>query len=215
VEFGFLAGHSALNFLTALPSESRLYSFDIDAGSEAAARRFFGDRKNFRFIRKSQADVTSADFDGGPIDLVFLDASHELELNVRTFERLQDLLAEDAVVIVHDTGTWSPAHMAPVHVEHVRAEPGFWVAEDEYAHRPEEREFVNWVREAHPEFAQLNLHTQRTLRNGMTLLQRSGPLSVPGATSGQSTESLRPRRREPAALDDAGGGQRSARLEQH
>jgi predicted O-methyltransferase YrrM len=179
VEFGFLGGHSALNFLTALPSGSRLYSFDVDAGSAAAARRFFAGRADFRFVHKSQDEITAADVDGGPIDLAFLDASHELALNRRTFERLQDLLAEDAVVAVHDTGTWAPRHMAPVHVEHTRAEPGFWLAGGEYAHRPEEREFVNWVREAHPEYAQLNLHTTRALRHGMTLLQRSHALTLP------------------------------------
>jgi predicted O-methyltransferase YrrM len=179
VEFGFLGGHSALNFLTALPPGSRLYSFDIDAGSEAAALRFFGGRDDFRFRRKSQADITATDVDGGPIDLVFLDASHDLELNRQTFERLQDLLSEDAVVVVHDTGTWSPPHMTRLHRDYASAEPGWWVSEEEYAHQPDEREFVNWVREAHPRFAQVNLHTRRALRHGMTVLQRSSALTVP------------------------------------
>jgi predicted O-methyltransferase YrrM len=192
VEFGFLGGHSALNFLTALPPGSRLYSFDIDPHSEAAARNFFGDRGDFRFLRKSQAHIAAADVDGGPIDLVFLDASHDLELNRRTFERLQDLLAEDAVVVVHDTGTWTPAHMRELHRDYAAAEPDWWISGEEYAHQPDEREFVNWVREAHPRFAQVNLHTQRALRHGMTVLQRSSALPVPPRAVSPSDRALAP-----------------------
>jgi predicted O-methyltransferase YrrM len=181
VEFGFLGGRSALNFLTALAPGGTLYSFDIDAGSEQTARRYFGGRPDFRFLPKSQADITAADVDGRRIDLAFLDASHDLELNRRTFERLQGLLADDAVVVIHDTGTWAAEHMTPGHVGYAAAQPSWWVSADEYAHQPGEREFVNWVREAHPEFAQVNLHTRRTLRHGMTILQRSRALSVPRA----------------------------------
>lgn len=34
----------------------------------------------------------------------FLDASHDVEVNRATFERLEVLLADDALVVVHDTG---------------------------------------------------------------------------------------------------------------
>jgi predicted O-methyltransferase YrrM len=183
VEFGFLGGNSALNFLTALPPTSRMYSFDIDPACDTAARRFFGNRPNFRFACKSQADLEPEDVDGGPIDLCFLDASHDFDLNVATFERLLPLLAPQAVVAVHDTGTWNPRYMERLHVEHVEARPDRWVAADEYAHQPEEREFVNWLRDRYPEFAQMHLHTLETLRHGLTLLQRSGPLPIPPSLS--------------------------------
>jgi predicted O-methyltransferase YrrM len=181
VEFGFLGGRSALNFLTALAPGGTLYSFDIDAGSERTARRYFGDRPDFRFLPKSQADITAADVDGRPIDLAFIDASHDVEINRRTFERLESLLADDAVIVIHDTGTWAAEHMTPGHVQYAAGAPGWWLSADEFVHQPGEREFVNWVREAHPEFSQVNLHTRRTLRHGMTILQRSRALSVPRA----------------------------------
>jgi predicted O-methyltransferase YrrM len=181
VEFGFLGGRSAMNFLIALAPGGTLYSFDIDPGAERNARRYFGDRPDFRFVLKSQADITAADVDGRPIDLAFIDASHDVGLNRRTFERLQSLLADDAVVVIHDTGAWAAEHMTPFHVEYAAAQPGGWVSADEYVHQAGEREFVNWVREAHPEFAQINLHARRTLRHGMTILQRSRALSVPRA----------------------------------
>ncbi len=192
VEFGFLAGHSAMNFLTAVPSSTRFYSFDIDPACATTARRFFGNRPNFRFICKSQTEITAADVDGGPIDFCFLDASHDLELNRATFERLLPLLSSDAVVVVHDTGTWKPQHMRPVHRELAEAEPGWWVDHDEYAHQPEERQFVNWIRETHPEFAQLHLHTHATVRHGITMLQRSRALTLPESFSpfGRAPERL-------------------------
>jgi predicted O-methyltransferase YrrM len=183
VEFGFLGGHSAMNFLTALPASSRMYSFDIDPRCERTARTFFGNRPNFTFLCKSQTDIRAEDVGGEPIDLCFIDASHELDLNVRTFERLVPLLAPDALVVVHDTGTWNARHMAPLHLAHVEARPDLWVADAQYAHQPEERAFVNWIRERHPDFAQLHLHTQETLRHGITVLQRSKPLSLPPSFS--------------------------------
>jgi predicted O-methyltransferase YrrM len=195
VEFGFLGGHSAMNFLTALPPTSRVYSFDIDPHCSTTARRFFSNRPNFSFACKSQVDITAADVDGRPIDLCFLDASHDLELNIETFKRLLGLLAPNAILAVHDTGTWSPSYMEKVHREHVEARPELWVEGGVYAHQPEERQFVNWIRENHPEFAQLHLHTHETVRHGLTVLQRSQPLSVPPAFS-SSGQVLEPRTEE-------------------
>jgi predicted O-methyltransferase YrrM len=183
VEFGFLGGHSAMNFLTALPPSSRVYSFDIDPACGTTARRFFGNRPNFRFICKSQTDITPADVDGGPIDFCFLDASHDLALNRATFERLLGLLAPEALVVVHDTGTWSRPHMEDVHRGFADARPDLWIDEGEYAHQPEERQFVNWVRETYPEFAQVHLHSRETVRHGTTVLQRSRALALPDALS--------------------------------
>jgi hypothetical protein len=48
-----------------------------------------------------------------------------------------------------------------------------------HEHQPEERAFVNWVREEHPDFAQIDLHTHVVPRRGTALLQRSRPLARP------------------------------------
>jgi len=181
VEFGFFAGDSALNFLQALPPAARVHSFDISDEATATARAF--PHPNFTFHRKSQDQITAADVEHTPIDFVFIDASHDLELNRATFERLEELLAEDAIIVVHDTGTW-PAHLiAGPHAEWAAGKPDGWLSADEFVNEPDEREFVNWLRDAHPEFAQIHLHSTRVIRHGLTVLQRSRRLATPADTA--------------------------------
>ncbi|HEV2768560.1 MAG TPA: class I SAM-dependent methyltransferase [Solirubrobacteraceae bacterium] len=179
VEFGFLMGDSALNFLQALPPDSRVHSFDISEEAAAIARGF--PHPNFTFHRKSQDQITAADVEFAPIDLVFLDASHDLDINRATFDRVEALLADDAIVVVHDTGAW-PAHLVagmPPHARFAAQTPEGWVTADEFVHQPDERAFVNWLRDVHPEFAQIHLHSSRVIRHGLTVLQRSRRLATP------------------------------------
>lgn len=176
VEIGFLRGQSALNFLKALDPDGRLYAFDVDPVCAARARELLGHDPRFVFTQRSQTALTRDDIDDRLADLVFLDASHELSLNQATFERLLDLMAPDAILAVHDTGTVPRALVPPGH---------WWFAtrdgwlEDEREVLPDERAFVNWLLEAHSEFSQLHLHSRHTLRLGLTLLQRSAPLARP------------------------------------
>lgn len=176
VEIGFLAGDSAFNFLRALDSDAMLYSFDIDAGCAAIAAERFGNDRRFVFRRRSQDSLTPEDIDGSLADLVFLDAAHDLKLNQETFSRLQLLMAPRAIVAIHDTGTVPRKFTAEDDERRRLAER--WVG-DEYEPQPEERAFVNWLLEQHPEYAQIHLHSRRTPRHGLTLLQRSAPLPRP------------------------------------
>jgi predicted O-methyltransferase YrrM len=121
VELGFLAGRSALNFLLALPPSSVLYSFDVTPEDERLAATDFSRYRNFKFRRKSQDEIRAADFECLPIDLVLLDASHEVDVNIRTFEALEGLLSDDAIICVHDTGAWSRACFDPTHEQIVAA----------------------------------------------------------------------------------------------
>jgi len=178
VEIGFLRGHSAFNFLCALDDDARVYSFDLDPGCAALAAEHYGHDARLVFQTRSQTEITRADIGGRLADFVFLDASHDLSLNQTTFERLLGMMAPDAVLAVHDTGTMpralleSAGHWALWHADG-------WV-DDAWEVAPGERAFVNWVLEKHPGFSQLHLHSRRTLRCGITLLQRSGPLPRPG-----------------------------------
>ncbi|MFL5883515.1 MAG: class I SAM-dependent methyltransferase [Thermoleophilaceae bacterium] len=180
IEIGFGRGHSALNFLTALDDEARLYSFDIKQNCENWARAWFGDDPRFTFKRKSQTDLTPEDVDGRIADFVFLDASHDFDLNKGTFARLLPLMSQTAILAVHDTGT-VPRELFPDWHWLIQSPQG-WVG-DEYEGQPGDREFVNWVLEQHPEFSQLHLHSRRTVRCGITLLQRSAPLARSSTTS--------------------------------
>ena len=177
LEIGFLKGDSAFNFLQALDRDARLYSVDIKPQRESRASELFGHDSRFAFRSVSQDRIGREHTDGRPADLVFLDASHDLALNQATFERLLDVMAPDAVLAVHDTGS-VPRSLVPEGHWWLQTDEG-WVG-DEREVLPDERAFVNWVREQHPEFSEIHLHSRRTLRLGMTLFQRSQPLPRSG-----------------------------------
>lgn len=178
VEFGFLRGDSALNFLAAIAPEGRLLSYDISDEAEHYAKLYFSDYGHFKFLKKSQTEFSPQDLDSQLVDFVFLDAAHDLELNQRTWQLLHPHLSEEAIVAIHDTGTWSRKHLGPLQNRHIAKENCTWISETELAHQPDERKFVNWIREKHPSFSTVNLHTGNTLRHGLTLIQKSRYLDV-------------------------------------
>jgi len=187
VEFGFFHGHSAYNFLQALPADGQLYSYDIDEDSIRRAGKEFGFDRRFTFVAKSQTAFEACDVGGQPIDFVFFDAAHELELNIETFTRLVAHLAPEAMIAIHDTGLWQRGHFAPIHTTFVSEYPGEWVSEELYAHQPGERAFVDWIVAGPHGFAAIHLHSTRTLRHGFSLLQRQRALTaaVPPMRAGE------------------------------
>ena len=178
VEFGFFHGHSAYNFLRALPADARLFSYDICGDSAKRAKEEFSFDQRFRFIGKSQTEFDPADIEWRRIDFVFFDAAHELELNTATFERILPQLSPDAMIAVHDTGLWHRKDLLPLHERFMKEVPGVWVDQDHYAHQPGEREFIDWVLERYPEFGAIHLHSTCTLRHGLSLLQRQRRLGT-------------------------------------
>lgn len=172
VEFGFFRGHSAFNFLRALPDDGVLFSFDVSDVAKKHARRGFGGFKNFRFIQKSQTDFSPSDIDGRPIDLVFIDAAHELELNQATWQAILGSLTDEAIIAIHDTGLWHKTHFRQVHADFAEERPSEWLDADRFQHQKEEREFVNWILAEYPEYSVLHFHTLRRLRHGLTFLQK-------------------------------------------
>ena len=180
VEFGFRSGHSAFNFLQAAGPDCRVFSYDVAGRSEDIARRCFSHFKNFQFIKKSQIAFLPSDIENRTIDLCFIDASHDTEMNLRTFELILPHLTERAIVAVHDTGVWhrkffSDRHFAYSYSE-VGATIGRWLDNERYQPAVTERLFVNTVLRKCPEFSQIHIHSAHTMRNGMTLLQRESPL---------------------------------------
>lgn len=178
VEFGFFHGHSAFNFLQALPEDGRLYSYDIDKDSIRRAGTEFNFDRRFTFLGKSQAEFAPSDIGGREIDFVFFDAAHELDLNIATFTRMVPHLAADAMIAIHDTGLWHRAHFAPIHETFTRDHPGEWRSGDLYAHQPGERAFVDWILAGPHRFSAVHFHSARTLRHGFSLLQRTRPLTA-------------------------------------
>jgi predicted O-methyltransferase YrrM len=181
VEFGFYDGRSAFNTLRALEADARLYAYDTSDLSAGIARHAFADDPRLVFLQKSQADFDPADVGGRPVDFAFVDASHDFELNRETFRRLIPALAPGAIVAVHDTGTVHRSHAPEAHFAEAADEGSpQWLSEDVFEHHPGERATVDWLRDEHPEFAQINLHTHRVPRWGLTLLQRSERLPTCG-----------------------------------
>ena len=180
VEFGFRTGHSAFNFLRALPPDAMVYSYDTSSGSGSIAALEFAHFPNFRFLSKPQQQFDPADIEHREIDFVFFDAAHEFDANRETWSKLAPLLAEHAIVAVHDTGTWAKSHFASAHAWAAESEPGRWLNEEEYEHQSGERQFVNWIVETSPEYCVVQLHTLRALRHGLTLLQKRWTLDTCG-----------------------------------
>lgn len=159
VEFGYLFGDSAKTILEALGEDGKLFSYDIEA------RHIKTHDSRFTFVHKSQANFESI---GDKIDFVFFDASHDLELNKITFEKILPELSDKAIIAVHDTGTW------PYIVE----DTGGYEINGEYLHRPDERKFVNWIRDTYPDFDQLHFHTLSKVRHGLTIIKKYQRLAI-------------------------------------
>lgn len=151
VELGYLNGYSTNKILEAMLPEAHLTSYDCTVtGSNITDTRF-------TFKNKSQTEVEEND-----IDFIFFDASHDLEINKETWKNLH--LTDNCIIAIHDTGLWDKMLMDT---------GGHWIGEG-YAHRPGEREFVNWLKETYPEYQVINFHTLRQTRHGITLIQKYG-----------------------------------------
>lgn len=147
VELGYLNGFSTTKMLEVMHSDAKLTSYDNSLHDSAI--------KDERFIFKNKSQT---ECDEKQIDFIFFDASHDFEINVETFNKLD--LADKAIIAVHDTGLWN---------EMVMDTGGHWIGEG-YAHRPGERQFVEWLKEKG--YNAIDFHTLKETRHGMTLLQK-------------------------------------------
>lgn len=171
VEFGFFHGHSAFNFLMAMESDALLASYDVDDEAQRRAHEEFKGISQLRFFHKSQDAFDPEDVDQQPLDFVFFDAAHELTLNQRTFALIHPHLAPGALIAIHDTGTWAPDYLQEPHHEFIRDGQCDTTESGAIIHQPGERDFVEWVLKEHSHFQAIHLHSHRTLRHGLTLLQ--------------------------------------------
>jgi predicted O-methyltransferase YrrM len=178
VEFGFSRGHSALNFLMALPPDAIVYSYDISENAAQIAGRSFNKNPNFKFIDKPQENFSQSDLNHQQVDLIFFDAAHKRDLNIKTFLNILPLLTKEAIIIIHDTGIWNKQFFSSVHSKLYQDRSSRWLNSTEFIHQRSEREFVNWLGDNYPEFSQLHLHSKRTLRHGFTILQRRQRLQI-------------------------------------
>lgn len=178
VEFGFHYGHSAFNFLQALSPNAQLFSYDISNESARFAQQYFRNYSNFHFLKKSQTSFSAEDIGGVKIDFAFIDGAHNFELNKITFNAILPSLAVNAIIAVHDTGTWNRKHFLEVHKIIAEDQPGNWLSRDEFQPLKDEREFVNWIGSTYLDFQTIHFHSSNCLRHGITLLQRKRVLQT-------------------------------------
>jgi predicted O-methyltransferase YrrM len=151
VEFGTNRGESALAILEVL--QGKLYSFDIDKIQNIR-------HPNFIFIHRGQETYNLTE----PVDIVFFDGAHNLELNIQAYLKIEPYLTPGAIIIVHDTGTWKEMFV----------DNGGYMTSEGYIHQPDERKFVNWL----TGWNKIHFHTHKEVRHGITLLQRNKDLLV-------------------------------------
>ncbi len=173
VEFGFAGGYSAHNFLSAMPDDCRLFSFDPSDKALQASRAIEDHR--FQFLHKPGEAVMYEDIGENLVDFVFIDASHDFDSNVAIFQKIKDWLALECLIIIHDTGLYNTDFMQG----NIWDIPGsYLVGEKGYAHRPGERQFVNYLKTSCPEFDQIHFHSMNVGRMGLTALKKYQRLSV-------------------------------------
>jgi SAM-dependent methyltransferase len=157
LEFGTLRGHSTDIWLAA--GAKRVVSVDILTTPQAL--EVANEYPNLELVRCDQtAYMPTENF-----DIIFMDAAHDLEANKQTFENVGRHISEGGLLIVHDTGLWRREFMTG---EHHRF-PGKWETPNDFAHQPDERAFVLWLKSQG--LNAVNIHSSNTLRHGMTILQ--------------------------------------------
>lgn len=160
IEFGTQKGYSTKLFIKAMRDDAYLTTYDTDRLDKETQDKITHPR--VKIINDSQENFSSTE----SVDFVFMDASHNLEINQKTFIKLLPLLTDNCIIAVHDTGTTK---------DEVSGH-GYYLGE-EFIHQPDERKFVNWIMETCNASA-MNFHTLRERRYGMTLLQINKTLKV-------------------------------------
>jgi predicted O-methyltransferase YrrM len=99
-------------------------------------------------------------------DIIFLDASHDPQINAATVVNLQGNLRKGGVLVIHDTGLWAHDHMTDAH----KSFSGGCDFPEGYAHQPGEIVFVGWLK--NNGWHCVSLASKTALRHGITICQR-------------------------------------------
>ena len=197
VEIGFFHGDSTRAILSAADRTSKIFSFDVSVNVQARARleeaiananRRGHHAAKWTIKQKNATALDSSDVSHRPVDFVFFDGPHRLELNKAIFRRLLPMLSPFALIAVHDTGYWSREWLRST--ESGRKAIATWACGGGgcasargtatgrqmllHVNSAEERQFIAWVLKngSGCPFNAVSFHSFNYLRNGITLLQR-------------------------------------------
>ena len=173
IEFGFGHGASSTNFLKALDSDAKMFTYDIEILNKNAPA--FNDSR-FKFILKSQTEFNPEDFENRTIDVAYLDNGHYFDKEKILFPKLIPKMSKTGIILIHDTG---------LHVNDIVKGTCACDFPDlcGVLHCPPEREFVNWIGDNYPEWQIINIHSFILYRHGLTILQRKYKLSIEATAS--------------------------------
>jgi hypothetical protein len=163
LELGSQHGQSTRCFLEA--GAERVIAVDIAITPEL--RRLTVDFAALKIVPGSQESFSLECLNDMSIDLLFIDASHNFELDCRTFQRLQSHFSPGATIVVHDTGQWAKRFMRQHHFDHV-ARFGKDLG-DTCVHQPDVMRFVSWLKDQGMDC--ISLASENCLRHGLSLFQ--------------------------------------------
>lgn len=153
LEFGHQTGSSAKAILKVIDESQHLYSFDNSCDTSIVDSRF-------SFFKLAQQDYNH-ELVNKLIDFVYIDASHDLDLNKETFKKIYPHLSSEAIIVVHDTGYWNTELYKDI---------PFKLDKGIVAHRPDEIAFTEWLWSEYGLYKIL-FSTTKEFRCGLTVLQ--------------------------------------------
>jgi len=105
LEIGGLSGYSAMNFIASMDQvDGTMYTVDIIIVPTLAA--------NHKVITKNALELTAADVDDKPLDLVFFDCHDMVQMDIYHSFVKQNIITEKTILALHDTNL----HYSPYQV---------------------------------------------------------------------------------------------------
>jgi predicted O-methyltransferase YrrM len=166
LEIGGLNGYSGKNFLQALSFNNNgvLYTCDINPVPKLA--------DNHKLLIKNALDVTLEDLDNKPLDLVFFDCHHMLQMEVYHRWVHHNIINDNTIIALHDTNLHYPPYQ----------HSGIYIPEENgYVHQQVERLMVNLFKNLGYDIFSISTDITKhsnefPVRHGITVCKKFKPL---------------------------------------
>ena len=172
VEIGFGQGDSTEALLAGIHGipGATVTSYDIRVSTEHASL-MMGKHPNLSVFEADQTELILDD----DVDFLFLDASHDFEMNRTFWLTNSHKFPDHAFIVVHDTGLWADDFIDDPTVAEFGVRGSNRGVTGRF-HQPGEVEFVKWVQSLGT-WNRVDIFSKNCFRHGFTILQRSSPTS--------------------------------------